>query len=239
FEAEVGGGVNEAGFGKDAFGGEDAVDGAAKGGFARERLDFAVEPILEEEAADAVAGLEEGDRRADGEDLAGGVGAEDAREVHLGVVLAEGNHEVAVVECGGVEAHVDVGGAQRREWRGFEREVVEAEGVEAEGSGHGWLDEDKARVGAKQLARFRERDFALMPVADDPAYGPMSVIVPPDVDQVGGGSEFPFLTVIDDEEVLASDLERTVVFEHIHDQGSRNDFATQLRYVGLPAALSE
>jgi hypothetical protein len=58
FEAEVRRCVNEAGFGQDALGGEDAVDCAAKCGLAGERLDLAVEPVLEEKCADAVTGLE-------------------------------------------------------------------------------------------------------------------------------------------------------------------------------------
>ena len=147
-EAEMCGRVDEAGFGEDAFGGEDAVDGAAERGFAGERLDLAVEPVLKEERADAVAGLEESDGRADGDDLAGCVGAEDAGELHLGVVVAERNHEVAVVERGAAEADVDVGGAERGEFGGFEREirnVVQAEGVEAKRGRHvDWMRQREA-----------------------------------------------------------------------------------------------
>ena len=83
---------------EDALGGEDAVDGAAECRLAGERLDLAVEPVLEEESADAVAGLEACDGSADGDDLTGGVRAEDAWELHLGVVLAEDDHEIAIVE---------------------------------------------------------------------------------------------------------------------------------------------
>ena len=138
FEAEVCGRVDEAGFGEDALGGEDAVDGAAECGLAGEGLDLAVEPVLEEEGADVVAGFEACDGGADRDDLAGGVRAEDARELHLGVVLPEGDHEVAVVERGGMETHVDVGGAERGKRCGLEREarnIFEAEGVEAKRGG--------------------------------------------------------------------------------------------------------
>ena len=76
-----------------------------------------------------------------GGDDAGGVGARDAGEGHLGVVGAEDDHEVAVVEAGGVEVDEDVGGAGVGEGEGIEGEVVETEGVEAEGGGlrHGAL----------------------------------------------------------------------------------------------------
>jgi len=94
-------------------------------------------PVLEEKGGDAVARLERGDGRADGEDLACGVGARDARHLEPGVVLAEDDHEVAVVERGGVEADVHVVRAEG--WEGYvlEDEVVETEGVEREGLGHG------------------------------------------------------------------------------------------------------
>ena len=93
-------------------GGEDAVDGAAEGGLAGGGLDGAVEPVLEEEAGDVVADFEAGDVAADGGDDPGGVGAGDAGEGHVGVVGAEDDHEVAVVEAGGVEVDEDVVGAE-------------------------------------------------------------------------------------------------------------------------------
>ena len=135
---EVGGGGDEAGFGEEVGGGEDAVDGAAERGFAGRGEDGAVEPFLEEEAGDVVAYFEAGDVGADSGDDAGGVGAWDAGERHLGVVGAVDDHEVAVVEAGGVKVDEDFGGAGVGEGEGVEREVVETEGVEAEGGvGHG------------------------------------------------------------------------------------------------------
>ena len=79
FEAEVRRRVDETGFGEDALGGEDAVNRAAECGLAGEWLDIAVEPVLEEEGADAITGFEASNSGANGYDLAGGVGAEDAR----------------------------------------------------------------------------------------------------------------------------------------------------------------
>jgi hypothetical protein len=137
FEREMRGGVDEAGFGEEVRGGEDAVDGSAEGGLARGGLDFAVEPVLEEEAADVVAGLEGSDVRADGGDDAGGVRAEDAGQRHGGVVVAEDDHEVAVVECGEVEVDEDLVGAEGGELGVGEGEVVDAEGGEGEGGGLG------------------------------------------------------------------------------------------------------
>ena len=61
----AGGGVDEARFGEEVRGGEDAVDGAAEGGLAGGGLDGAVEPVLKEEAGDVVAGFEAGDSGAD------------------------------------------------------------------------------------------------------------------------------------------------------------------------------
>jgi len=146
----AGGGVDQAGFGEEMLGGEDAVDGAAEGGLASGGLDGAVEPILEEEAGDVVAYFETGDCGADGGDDAGGVGAGDAGEGHLWVVGAEDRHEVAVVEAGGVEVDEDFGGAGVGEGEGFEREVVETKGVEAKGGcGHAVLLESGGAPGMR------------------------------------------------------------------------------------------
>ena len=82
-----------------------------------------------------VAYFEAGDCGTYGGDDAGGVGAGDAGEGHLGVVGAEDDHEVAVVEAGGVEVDEDFGGAGVGEGEGVEREIVETKGVEAKGGG--------------------------------------------------------------------------------------------------------
>ena len=135
FVRVAGGCVDEAAFGEEVGGGEDAVDGAAEGGLAGGGEDGAVVPVLEEEAGDVVADFEVRDLAADGGDDAGRVGAGDAWQHHPGVVGAEHGHEVAVVERCGMELDEDIIGAGCGELDLFEREVVEAEGIEAEGGG--------------------------------------------------------------------------------------------------------
>ncbi len=133
---EVCGRGDEAVLGEEAGGSEDAVDGAAEGGFCGGGFDLAGGPVLKEEAGDAVAALEAGDFLADGRHDAGGVGAGDARELQVGVVVAEDDHEVAVVEAGGVEGDGDLVRAGGRRLGGGEVEAIEAEGAEGEGCGH-------------------------------------------------------------------------------------------------------
>ena len=105
-------------------GGEDSIDGAAEGGFAGGGEDGAVLPVLKEEAGDVVADFEAGDRGADGGDDSSGVGAGDAGKGHFGVVGAVDDHEVAVVEAGGVEVDEDFCGAGVGELEGVKGEMV-------------------------------------------------------------------------------------------------------------------
>jgi hypothetical protein len=79
----------------------------------------------------------------------------------------------------------------------------------------------------------------LMPIADDSAYGPVTMIVSPDMDQIGRSSELTSLASIHNEEVLTGHLKCSVIFEHINGQGSRDDLPAQLRYVLCVTTLTK
>ena len=157
-ERECGGEARQAGFGEDAVSREDAVDGTAQRGFASGLRDLAGLPGLEEEAGDAIAGFEARDLVTDGNDLSGSVGAKNARQLHLRVVVAQRDGQVAIVQRGGVKANVHLGGAGSCEFHFLGVKVVQAEAVaEAKNSGRAHARLDVSATGLRSLGGLSER----------------------------------------------------------------------------------
>src|SRR5579885_641295 len=92
---------NDAAFGQDHIFGEHSVYVASEGAAEFRWRRRAVQPVLHKDAGDAVAGFGPSHFVSDGNHLACPVRGRDPRQVHAGVVLAECDHEITVVEGDG------------------------------------------------------------------------------------------------------------------------------------------
>ena len=110
-KAEVFGDGDDAGFLEEDEIGQHAIDVAAEGSFGAGGGERAVEPILHENAGDAVTGFPGGDAGADGDHLTGAVGAGNAGQAHFGVVEAFDHHQIAKIQGNCAYADEDFAGA--------------------------------------------------------------------------------------------------------------------------------
>jgi len=125
---EVVGDPDEAGFLQQDVFGECAVDVAAERAFDIRGSGRPIEPVLHENAADAIARLEGRNTLANGGNFAGAVGAGDARQAEFGVVGPGDHHEVAIVERDGMNFNQHFSAAGRRSGAFNKLKRINAEG---------------------------------------------------------------------------------------------------------------
>ena len=112
-KAEVVGNADQAGLLEQDVIGERAVDVTSQRALDLGRAGWAVEPVLHENADDAVTGLPEGHALTDSCNFAGAVGAGDAGKGQFRVVEALDHEQIAVIERNRTHMDKDFSGARR------------------------------------------------------------------------------------------------------------------------------
>ena len=116
--------------GKDAIRGKDTIDRTAERRFANGLRDLAIGPFLKKQTGHAITGLPFSHTLANRRDLTCSIGTGDTRQRHLWVVLAEHNHQVAIIQRGRVKAYMHLSRSRCRNLPLKNCNFVESEGRE-------------------------------------------------------------------------------------------------------------